>query len=56
MLIDIKIVQTEVDMRPVDSISEGYISSFGILKVGDVIDSNSCHMRSIRPSHDLKDF
>jgi hypothetical protein len=37
-------------------ISEGYRSSFGIPKVGDVIDSNSCHMRSIRPSHDFGDL
>jgi hypothetical protein len=35
---------------------EGYRSSVGIQKVGDVIDSNSCHMRSIRLSHDLRDM
>jgi hypothetical protein len=37
-------------------ISEGYRSSFVIPKVGDVVDSNSCHMRSIRPSRDLEDL
>jgi hypothetical protein len=40
-------------MRWINLISEGYRSSFEIPKVSDVIDSNSCHMRSIRPSHDL---
>jgi hypothetical protein len=37
-------------------ISERYKSSWGIPKVGNVVDSNSCHMRSIRPSHDLGDL
>jgi hypothetical protein len=32
-------------------ITEGYKSSFGISKIGDVVDSNSCHTRSIRLSH-----
>jgi hypothetical protein len=26
-------------------ITEGYKSNFGILKVGDMVDSNSCHMK-----------
>jgi hypothetical protein len=26
------------------------------MKLGDVIDSNSCHMRSIRPSHEFEDL
>jgi hypothetical protein len=34
-------------------ITEGYISSFGIPKVDDVVDWNSCHMRSVRPSHEF---
>jgi hypothetical protein len=34
----------------------GYISSLGSPKVDDVIDSNSCHMRSVRPRHDLRDL
>jgi hypothetical protein len=33
--------------------NEGYRSNFRIPKVDDMIDSNSCHMRSIRPSHNL---
>jgi hypothetical protein len=38
-------------------ITEGYRSSFEILKVGDVIDDpNSCHMGSIRQSHDFGDL
>jgi hypothetical protein len=32
-------------------ISKWYGSSFGILKVGNVVDSNSCQMISIQPSH-----
>jgi hypothetical protein len=36
-------------------ITEGYRSRFGILKVGDVVDSNSYHMRSIRPNHEFGD-
>jgi hypothetical protein len=38
------------------NIFEGYKISFAILKVGDVFDSNSCHLRSINPSHDLRDL
>jgi hypothetical protein len=34
---------------------EGYRSSFVIPKVGDMVDSNSSHMRSIRPSHEFGD-
>jgi hypothetical protein len=51
-----KIVQNGVQKLQFPPITEGYRSSFRILKVGDVVDSNSCHMRSIRPSHDVGDL
>jgi hypothetical protein len=56
MLIDVKFVQMEVVCDLDTPISKGYISSFGNPKVEDVVDSNSCHMRWIRPSHDLRNL
>jgi hypothetical protein len=47
MLIDIKFVQNIVKYNLGILIFEGYISSFRISKVGDVINSSSCHMRLI---------
>jgi hypothetical protein len=56
MLIDIKSSKTVFRSDLGVPTIEGHKSSFRIPKVGDVIYSNSCHMRSFRPSHDLRDL
>jgi hypothetical protein len=51
-----KIVQNGVLRHQLCLTTEGYRRSFGIPKVGDVVDSNSCHKRSIQPSHESGDL